>query len=227
SRSGILWANKEGHLTKAGSTLANSSPNARHMAMSPCGRYVLRRLHDAVDDVFDVWSTEAGKPLMKLARMPMLEGDRNTFSGPEKRLFFFGPEGPIGVLDSSRRNLQIIELNVPQLARRLKPEDVHVISQPPIHIAEGEELKYLIETNNPEQVKAITLREPVEGAALGADGILRYQAPVKISTPTQIHLGVEILCKNGTKLLHEISLRVLAAPKEGSTNAPQEKKPAI
>jgi len=123
-----------------------------------------------------------------------------------------GDDRSLAILARGGRFLQLVELDIPRIAKEFRPTEFHVTSQASAVVMEGEVLEYQVAVNNPDAVAGYRLRSEAPGIFLSSEGLLRYTAPAKVSSPTLVTLTVEVVGKDGRTLVHQFPVFVLPMP---------------
>jgi len=221
SLSGLMAISVRGEVYKSGVKVGAGSSNVS-FGGTPCGRY---QLSTAGDSGLDVKLAENGQSLMLATRFDFLDSSSTVLvRGGGRRVAMLGEEGPLALLSGSGRGLQLVDLNIPAIAKELLPTEFHVISQPTPCVVEGGTMQYQVRVNNPAAVRAIRLRSPAPpGARITPQGLLIYTAPARTSKQTQTQISIEIVGTDGRVILHEFPVYILPLPR----STMQVRPPAI
>jgi len=219
SISGMTFSNSVGaaFTGRVSDDYNNKTPHKCHV--TPCGRYRLIEISGPGNDDshVEVRTVGSDRLLFHIGRLML---NRGRFEGMNdaipRRMLPLGDNGPLAILSSGGKALEIIDCDIPRLAQTMDPADFHVTSQCPPYVISGATLEYQIQVNNPAAAAVCRLREPVSGASLSSTGHLRYTAPL-VTTVTQVQLTTEILGTDGRTILHEFPIYVLPPPPRAPT----------
>lgn len=215
SISGAIVGETNGGVYKAGLGDEFSNRGATFCSVTPCGRYRLVGLQpegEGESNPIEVRTIENDAKLFHLGRLATFRnafGQPNRFSQNWRSVQMLGDNGPLVVLAGDGNLLEIVDCDIPRLAKQLLPGSFHVTSQAPACVAEGAVLEYQIEVNNPAALASIKLRDETPGATISLQGLLRYTAPAKVGSPTRVTLCVRLDGKDGQTVLHEFPFFVL------------------
>jgi hypothetical protein len=223
SINGMIVSNSTGSTFNGGVSDGFQHPGGSHV--TPCGRYRLVNLPSPDSSAaIEVRTVENNRALFRMARPDL---DRNEFNGDNyearRRSMVVADEGPLIILAGGGRRMQIVELNIPQLAQQFAPTEFHVTSQPTPCVMSGGSLDYQIAVNNTDAVSTFRLRNPVAGAALSPEGRLTYLAP-QVAEPTRMQIPTEIEGKDGQTVIHNVTIFALPplSPKPSPTPVPRQ-----
>lgn len=215
SISGAIVGGSNGVTFKGGIGDEFSNREASFCSATPCGRYRLVGLPQDGEDESNPIEVRTIENDARLFHLGRLASFRNAFgqanrSGQDWRWAqMLGDNGPLVILAGTGKLLEIVDCDIPRLAKELLPSAFHVTSQAPACVAEGGVLEYQVAVNNPAAVAAIKLRDETPGATISPQGLLRYTAPAKVSGTTRMTLCVRLDGKDGQTVLHEFPFFVL------------------
>ena len=213
SISGLIATSSDEKVFKGGFLLGQQAPEDC-IYVTSCGRYKLIDIFRQGESSrrLEIRQTDNDLPLLQLSRLPILTGKAFGYTGFPKVLISLGDQGPIGFVNGSGYVLQLIDLDIPGATRDMRPNDIHLTSQPQFYVGESFSMEYKLSFNNPGQSRSYRLRENVPGATIDEQGVFRYTAPKKIDGPTTIKISIEVTSKSGQVVLHEFPIHVLALP---------------
>ena len=203
SISGLIMADRNGNVFLGGVQVRDDS-SAQQALLTPCGRYrVVTRVHGGVKaEPIEVCTFENNHPLFRVGRFPLR---------PVEHVFMAGDQGPLVLLDKEGKHLQLVELNIPELAKEMCPAEFHVTSQCPPCFADGTDFEYQVTVNNPDAVAGYRLRTETPGTSINPTGLFRHAGPDQVTAPTRLTFSVEITGKDGRVVLHQIPVIALPA----------------
>lgn len=216
SISGLMAFSDNGEAYKGEIKVGNDSDQFEY-GSTPCGRYVMRQARSIDRDsrYLEIDQAETGRPLLRVARLPFMDGIPFT---PESARYvvMLGDEGPLAILDASKKRLELVKLNIPEVAKAISPSEFHVVSQPVPWVMEGHSMQYQVKVNNPDAVQTFQLQKEVPGMNITPSGLFSCEAPAVISGPVRIMVSIGIKGKDGRVVLHEFPLYVLPLPRQNS-----------
>ena len=228
SLSGMIFTDAGGNVFTGGVMESRVNMEGNVLSVSPCGRYRLVRKNPTHGEgwVIEVRTIENNRPLFRtgrfvLARPPFEHGGEIS----RFRVSVVAPSGPLVIRSGDGKCIQIVQLDIPSLAQQILPSGFHITSQAAPCVMAGEKMDYQIQTNNPGAVAGFKLRTETEGATLSSGGLLHFDAPKQVATPTKVNFSIEIAGKDGNALLHEFPVFVVPFPKDAP--APKPPQPAL
>jgi hypothetical protein len=163
----------------------------------------------------------SGPFVMGIFRIPFITSNVSPPPTAES-VRLLGDYGPLVVVSNSRRCLELIDLNLPAAAAAAAPQDFQVVSQPLPYVTQGETFQYQLRVNNPAAVAGFSLRQPLPGATISAQGLFTCPAPTRIVGPTVTRITIDLKAKSGQSLTHQFPIFVLPMPAAGSQGTPGE-----
>ncbi|MEI8107142.1 MAG: hypothetical protein WCI46_04935 [Verrucomicrobiota bacterium] len=215
SISGAIVGDANGSVYKAGLGDEYINQGDTFCSVTPCGRYrlfELRRDGEGESRPIEVRTIENDAKLFHLGRLATFRnafGEIGRFNQNWRSVQMLSDNGPLVVLAGNGNLLEIVNCDIPGLAKQLLPNAFHVTSQAPACVAEGGVLEYQIEVNNPAALASIKLRDETPGATISPQGLLRYTAPAKVGSPTRVSICVRLDGKDGQTVLHDFPFFVL------------------
>jgi len=222
SISGAIVANSLGTVFNGGISDNYTSQGLSKTYVTPCGRYrlVTHPPTQGSNESITVQTVENNHALFDLGRLDFNDRNFDTIDNhAPRRLFLAGDSGPLLLLGGAGKVIQLVDFDIPRLARELLPKAFHVTSQGPPSVMAGGSFDYQIEVNNPAAVASCRLRSETPGATLTAQGQLHYLAP-QVTQPTRVQISTEIEGKDGQTVIHEIPVFVLPLPRAAPAPAP-------
>ena len=229
SISGGIAANSMGVVFNGGISDNYVSIGSANTSVTPCGRYRLITHPPAPGSSapVTVQTVENKQVLLELGR---LDFNSQLFSPSNmqapRRIFVVGDSGPLIVQAGGGRVIQIVDFDIPHLAREISPKTFHVTSQAPPLVMAGGAFDYQIEVNNPDAVASYRLHNETPGATLSAQGKFHYTAP-QVTEPTRMSFSAEILSKDGQSVIHEFPVFVLPPAPPAQPTPPPPTNPLV
>jgi hypothetical protein len=212
SISGSIAANSMGTVFNGGISDNYMPIGSVNTSVTPCGRYRLISHPPGAGSSSETVSVQTVENKQALLELGRLDFNRQLFNPSNmqapRRIFVAGDSGPLIVQAGGGRVIQIVDFDIPALAREMSPKTFHVTSQAPPLVLTGGAFDYQIEVNNPEVVTSYRLHNETPGATITPQGKFHYNAP-QVTEPTRVSFSVEILGKDGQSVMHEFPVFVL------------------
>ncbi len=179
------------------------------LGVTPCGRYTLV---DSEDSGLSVRVLEGERPLFSLNRITAFRTDllenqfRNQGAG---RALLIRDNGPLAIRSKDGRLIQFLDFDIPNIAKTLFPDTLHVTSQAIPSVIPGQTYEYQIQTNNPAIVTGYTAPDKTQNIIVSKSGLVRFMAPKTVPKPFMVNATIEIGLTNGKSVRHEFSVMVL------------------
>jgi hypothetical protein len=215
SLSGFAASSAEGDLFIGGSRVGREHMGA---CVTPCGRYrwTIER-ESAMGEVglLDLSMADSDKMLLRVSgtSVPLGSSPYRPEPKPQQTFYPLGSQGLLGLLNFSGQVLQLLDINIPELAKKMFPTQAHITSQPQFYVSEGFSMDYQVEVNNPKVVTGYRLRTPVPGAAISDQGLFHFAPPMEMKAPQHVDMAVEVTTKSGEVLSQQFPIYILAIPK--------------
>ena len=223
SLSGMIVSNGMGATFTGGIGDKSGNTEGGTLDVSPCGRYRLVRanVQNGQGWVIEARTVQNNRAVFRTGRIALARQQFEHAEGSTKfDVSMLTPAGPMVILAAGGKSLQVVDFDIPKIARQLLPAEFHVTSQAAPCVMEGGSLDYQIQTNNPDAVAGFKLRAETEGATLTSGGLLHFNAPKQVAAPTKVNFSVEIAGKDGNTVLHEFPVFVIPFPKTAPSSKP-------
>lgn len=180
------------------------------LGVTSCGRYRLCQVKSEppTQEGVEVRTVENDTLLFRVGRLSLLREEfARSANHIQRTVSVLSDAGPLAILSAGGKLLQLVDLDIPKLAKEMSPSVFHVTSQAPPCMIEGGVLEYQIQVNNPDAVASYRLRTDMPGASISATGMVRYQAPRQdLVEPSLVTIPAEIIGRLGETVPHEIPI---------------------